>query len=138
MIELPKCKCEAAAVAIGEVAEVEFVKAGSATGYSISAWCHRCQKPVPTTMPNGKRGLWVAKELFTDAEIVALIWLTPQTESDRCPVCGKAAILENHHLAPRAQFGTEADLWPTVSVCRVCHERWHQLMGQPINLKRSA
>ncbi len=49
-----------------------------------------------------------------------------------CVACGAMAMLECHHLAPRAQFGDACNLWPTVMVCRSCHEEWHRRMGQPI------
>lgn len=49
-----------------------------------------------------------------------------------CPVCLRVVPLEEHHLAPRALFGDEAERWSTQNVCRDCHERWHAFMGHPI------
>ena len=45
-----------------------------------------------------------------------------------CEVCYRSAVLECHHLAPRAQFGDEADRWPTVMICHDCHRRWEDRM----------
>lgn len=47
-----------------------------------------------------------------------------------CEVCGVFAPLEDHHLAPRAVFGDDADRWPTVAVCAGCHAEWHRRMGK--------
>ena len=55
----------------------------------------------------------------------------PRIEANKepCWVCMRVAVLEVHHLAPTAQFGVEADLWPTVRVCNECHRKWEDRMG---------
>lgn len=42
-----------------------------------------------------------------------------------CERCGKWASCEVHHIAPRVFFGDDCEAWPTVYLCRVCHEAWH-------------
>ena len=44
-----------------------------------------------------------------------------------CQVCGGWGT-EIHHWAPRELFGVEADHWPTAWLCRVCHQRWHDVI----------
>lgn len=55
----------------------------------------------------------------------------PRLEANKevCEVCKRVAVLERHHLAPRAQFGEKADDWPLVAVCHECHREWEQRMG---------
>jgi hypothetical protein len=53
-----------------------------------------------------------------------------------CHVCKTVAQVEVHHLAPYARFGADADKWPTVEVCRACHEDWHRKMGDPFSRGR--
>ncbi len=54
--------------------------------------------------------------------------LTPRV----CYVCGACAPLERHHLAPRHLFGDACERWPTVDVCRGCHEDWHRIVDGSI------
>lgn len=61
--------------------------------------------------------------------------LTPRA----CYVCGACAPLERHHLAPRHLFGDACERWPTVDVCRPCHEEWHRRVDGSIErYKRTA
>ncbi len=66
---------------------------------------------------------------------LARFWSLPRCaevyplEPERCPVCGRLALLEEHEVAPRAVFGDEAHGWPTVWCCRACHEGWHERTG---------
>jgi hypothetical protein len=55
----------------------------------------------------------------------------PRTDArkESCWVCQKVAVLETHHLAPRAFFGDECDEWPIVRVCNECHRKWEDRMG---------
>lgn len=36
--------------------------------------------------------------------------------------------VEDHHFAPRAVFGDEADEWPRALLCREHHAEWHARM----------
>ena len=42
----------------------------------------------------------------------------------RCIHCGTRGA-QVHHWAPRAIFGSDADLWPTDMLCQPCHDEWH-------------
>ncbi len=44
-----------------------------------------------------------------------------------CERCGKKTHLEEHHWAPWKYF-KDANDWPKSSLCRKCHEEWHQIM----------
>ena len=44
---------------------------------------------------------------------------------DHCQRCGALGV-EEHHIAPRALFGAEADEYPTVQLCVKCHRAWHE------------
>lgn len=41
--------------------------------------------------------------------------------------CDQEAV-EDHHFAPRAVFGDEADDWPRALLCVPHHNEWHQRM----------
>lgn len=45
-----------------------------------------------------------------------------------CEVCGSIEHVECHHWLPQALedlVSTPAGAWPTVNLCRRCHEEWH-------------
>ena len=68
--------------------------------------------------------------------MTSALTLTPQP---RCHVCAAVGPVERHHLAPRNLFGdAEAERWPTVLVCRPCHERWHAVVDRSIERGRRA
>jgi hypothetical protein len=113
----PKCKyCGGLSV---------FSRAGGTSGFKVTAWCCACQRPA---MPNR---IWWPKAGWTPEQIACMPWVEGSAKAT-CPVCKRVAALEQHHLSPREIFGDECDAWPTVDVCRRCHERWHDLMGHPI------
>jgi hypothetical protein len=49
-----------------------------------------------------------------------------------CEVCGNDGA-QNHHWAPYAFFGNEADNWPQSFLCIDCHSRWHKIVTPHIN-----
>ena len=96
----------------------------------MTDWC------VPCDSIAVRGRAWISKH---GIDVMALPVRQPAEASDSyaaCAVCSNMAILECHHLAPRAQFGAACDRWPTVMVCRTCHEEWHRRMGQPIGDSR--
>ncbi len=46
-----------------------------------------------------------------------------------CERCGERGGTEQHHWAPQAVFGDEADDWPMAFLCRACHMEWHRRTG---------
>ena len=44
-----------------------------------------------------------------------------------CEVCG-ALGAEQHHWAPSALFGLEAESWPKAHLCQPCHAKWHRIV----------
>jgi len=47
-----------------------------------------------------------------------------------CEICGAIGV-ESHHFAPRAMkndFAPHWTKWPTINVCRDCHQLWHRLL----------
>lgn len=106
-------------------APIEFRRTKISTGDKVNEFCTGCDRPI-------NLGHSFAKSLFTSAELAAMPW-TNSDPGEACEICGGIAHLENHHLAPRAQFGAEAEKWPIVRCCRPCHAFWHLKMGQPID-----
>src|SRR3972149_5633046 len=102
--------------ALSDGAAIEFRRTKSSTGFVITAWCVYCDRPA-------RPGWFDAKAHFSEQEMLAMPWLKSARGKENCGICGVAADLETHHLAPRALFGEEAERWPTVDVCRSCHER---------------
>lgn len=105
---------------------IEWRRTRTSSGYKISEFCTGCDRPI-------NPGQFAAHSRFTTEELSAMPWTQESDPMAACQVCGAVAPLENHHLAPRAQFGAEADLWPQVRVCRACHSFWHRAMGQEID-----
>ena len=89
-------------------------------------YCSRCDRPA-----HGGRSYRPIASVAPDA-LRRMPEIAAPTEGF-CSVCQAARPLEVHHLAPRNVFRDEADLWPTVEVCRECHERWHRLMDGAID-----
>ena len=58
-----------------------------------------------------------------------------QAKRPKCEVCG-AEGAENHHWAPYALFGGEADSWPQSFLCQPCHQRWHAIVTPKISAQR--
>lgn len=98
----------------------------TASGVRVVIYCSRCDRP--------SRGKLSYREppQYTEAELRRMPERGPETRPI-CFVCHKPGPLETHHLAPRNVFRAEADEWPTVEVCRECHERWHRLMDGAID-----
>jgi len=100
-------------------------------GWNVCEWCTHCDCSAV------RDRAWISS---SGLDIPSMPIRTSRSEPwrgiERCEVCGCAARLECHHLAPWAQFGHAADRWPTVNVCRHCHEEWHERMGQPIGRRR--
>lgn len=111
---------------------VQWTKQRISTGFHVFA---RCANGCHVMTHTG--GIWAPKMWFTREEIEAM----PFAESwplETCPVCGTSARLETHHLAPKEMFGEESARWPTVDVCRACHEHWHARMGRVIGRREAA
>jgi len=99
----------------------------TSTGYAIVVKCSRCNGyPYGGNVFLPRPAVYIQHLLQDEVE-------NKDTVCPVCHVCGQDGVTETHHLAPWAQFGEEAARWPTVDVCRTCHERWHARMGQPIS-----
>lgn len=91
-----------------------FVNDGGQVTYPLVCHCgNRARIMVP-------KELVVALELETPE--LARQWLMP-----KCDVCSTEGA-QQHHWAPWAIFGDEADRWPQSFLCQACHDRWHQLV----------
>lgn len=97
-------------------------------GYNVTEWCLHCDSSAV------RNRAWVPTRGLTSINDLPIKQPRQGYYRDEhlCTVCGEMGLLECHHLAPWAQFGAAADRWPTVMVCRPCHEEWHRRMGQPI------
>lgn len=86
--------------------------------------CDNCQANVLGA------GYWTPHEYLLEhsVDIETLEILSDQrVKTPPCAVCGTRGS-ETHHWAPRHLFGAEADLWPTVRLCRRCHQRWYRVV----------
>lgn len=45
-------------------------------------------------------------------------------DAQRCPVCGRPAVLEARVVAPHGSPDVPRDRWPVVTCCRTCHGWW--------------
>lgn len=55
-----------------------------------------------------------------------------------CGHCRRFTIVENHHYAPRQNFGAECESWIQGPLCDDCHREWHEKMGQPIRRRKAS
>lgn len=95
-----------------------------ASGWRAFRYCGRC----------GRFAFGGASYVPLDHLGPGVLETLPVVERDGqtlCEVCQRAGPVEQHHLAPRAIFGSESERWPSVWVCRGCHERWHAFMRTP-------
>lgn len=97
-----------------------------ANGSQNFTWeCVSCGRKAPTGGP-----IYIDSDIvrqhLTNEEIKSLPIIMPPLV-DRCAHCGQRAT-EEHHWAPRAIFGPEADRWPTDRLCKTCHDLWHQMV----------
>lgn len=119
--DLPWCwKC--GVLAVGSSG---FVKVPCASGWKVTAWCSRHDGLV-----DPKRAWWPARMFDLQSMPVRRSHL--DSDVTWCKVCETIGPTEVHHLAPVEFFGAHANRWPTVEVCRTCHEDWHERMGQSI------
>lgn len=89
------------------------------------AWCDGCLRWVTKELL-WHPGLWLPadheKLVGIDA---ASLPVRPHAWFRMCEKCRKWASCEVHHVAPRAFFGEECEDWPTLYLCRPCHDEWH-------------
>lgn len=75
--------------------------------------------------------LWIAAdkvyERLTRNQIQSLPLLMDRPTS-RCAKCNSRGV-ENHHWAPKAIFGDDAENWPQDYLCKPCHDLWHSKMS---------
>lgn len=92
-----------------------------ASGWTVVSACQRCRRHVNrngTTKPGGQ---YYAMGAVQNPQELP-VWMDERSEA--CAVCGARGPVELHHLAPFV----DGYAWPTVLVCRRCHERWHRRM----------
>lgn len=125
MIEVPKCpKCSQQNSLFGKPRGVAFVRQRTGSGFSIGARCFDCDRWVMTQTPDGY-GIWIRHDRFPEHIVERMHWVGQDNQAP-CPICECVAVLERHHLAPRALFGDECERWPKIDICHACHKRWHQ------------
>jgi len=105
--------------------EADLVKMRISSGFHFSMWCKSCCCYAVKNRPFVSiAGMGIDPETIEE--------IPTKQPTKPCHVCKTVAQVEVHHLAPYGRFGADADKWPTVEVCRACHELWHQKMGDPI------
>ena len=94
----------------------------------IEFYCLDCDRPV-TAERYGTRGHAVSAEWFAE-HITSQCSVTPDElrihrgalRLQLCYLCRKTAPCEYHHVAPQAIYGKDADKYPVVPLCKVCHD----------------
>lgn len=99
----------------------------------VVLWCSSCNRAALAGSS------YVPVAAYSDDELRRMPMRTLASTPDApCEVCGSIAKLERHHLAPRNIFGDACERWPTVLVCRPCHEEWHRKVDGSIDRWRRA
>jgi len=89
------------------------------------AWCDACLRWVTKELA-WYPGLWLPASHEKLAGIdCASLPVRPHAWFRYCERCQKWASCEVHHIAPRAFFGQDCEAWPTIYLCRPCHDEWH-------------
>lgn len=71
---------------------------------------------------------WIREGVIGARDLAPPVTRAPRTYPD-CSYAGcTATITEQHHFAPRNTFGSDADSWPVLPLCREHHTQWHQRM----------
>lgn len=107
-----------ACIKCGAIPSVARESVGS--GWRTLWWCYRCNDLAfggDSWLPN-KRDLMQLPIVSRKAD-------------EPCQVlrCLNVGQLEEHHLAPYEFFGDDADRWPTIRVCKRCHDKWHDTIN---------
>lgn len=92
--------------------------------YQVRPWCDECGRWASGSVP---ASILSAKGLYTtDLQVVA----DYRGSLGRCSRrgCDREAV-EDHHFAPRAIFGEDADDWPRALLCVDHHLEWHRRMA---------
>ena len=94
-------------------------------------FCTDCQRIVnnekmyiPHSTVNGWLSRW--HKTVTDIPIVS----DYSQDMPTCEICGAVGV-ELHHFAPQAMkddFAPHWAKWPTIYLCRKCHQLWHRLL----------
>jgi hypothetical protein len=92
--------------------------------YNLLVWCVTCDRWASGAV--GLHGLEGSGIGPADLPVIA----DYRGVIGRCARlgCDREAV-EDHHFAPRAKFGDEADDWPRALLCREHHIEWHRRMG---------
>jgi hypothetical protein len=105
-------------------------------GVTLAYWCTKCSHRWHTWYPIPPEDAAVLRAYLPSE-------LPPQKrrrkESLRppeCARCGSISSLHEHHWAPKYLFD-DADEWGTVTLCRQCHRRWHEVMTPDAHMKRT-
>lgn len=94
----------------------------------FGAWCDQCARWVTKELL-WHPGLWLPSdhEKLAGLDLEAAP-IRPTAWFRHCERCDKWAVCEVHHMAPRKFFGEACESWPTVYLCRPCHEQWHTIV----------
>lgn len=94
----------------------------------VEFFCETCERAV-TQERYGTRGPWVPNDWFAERvgkdAGVTVDELPLSRRSLRyhlCYLCGATALCEFHHVAPQAIYGTDAERYPVVPLCKTCHD----------------
>ena len=102
-----------------------YVDAGGTPKYPF--YCLNC----------GKRISGFAKRQAVEKSNIEIKQLHPLQLPFICEACGSEGA-ENHHWAPWALFGNEANGWPQSYLCSTCHKKWHSIVTPNINGTKKA
>lgn len=114
---LPDCDCGAAYDVVVQINSI-----------GVRQFKHRCQgcgKVAGRAMPYDR----VSSSDMAAAEVVHR---SPAKQYEPCSYRGcKRTPTEEHHVAPRVQFGDEADMYPTIFLCVPHHRNIHTKLNTP-------
>lgn len=87
---------------------------------NIKLRCTHC-KEISGAVPHKVAESWNLAEIITEERI--------GRSDQKCVVTTCTShYVEHHHFAPRNTFGSDADQWPVMPLCRAHHHEWHAQM----------
>lgn len=91
--------------------------------YQVVPWCSECERWASAAISHAGA---LAGRRISDLPVIA----DNRGTLGRCSRrgCDREAV-EDHHFAPRAIFGPDADEWPRGLLCVEHHIEWHRRMG---------
>lgn len=107
----------------GDETRVEVIHQANGSGIAVKLRCENCRN-LTGALP---KSVWL--EWFDPFDPNVVVRINEDFDKEPCSYKGCTATnTEWHHFAPYNTFGSSANDWPVMPLCRAHHVEWHQRM----------